>query len=444
MKNLIIILSLLFINNVFSQNITLQGNLENCNARNIYIKTFDQKIVGKDKINNGKFSIKTELNRGYYTLTIGNNSASIYLITDDELTVSADLKDFTNTLKFTGKGSERNNFLINKQRLNSKRKANIEEFYVENESLYLRNVQNLMKDHRINLSNGNFDEFFVKDESKNLDYSFLLSIFNFKHLQKFYFEREVTPSNMLLNMTRNIDFNDVDLYKKYPYYRYLAQSKWKKDIDNLDSYLEMNTTFYKIKSQSLQNDVFISFIYSISKNEEKSEIYYDLVKNNTSNPKVLDLAKKQFKAVSKTKTGSKSPSFEYKDINGKEVKLKDLKGKLVYIDVWATWCGPCLDQIPALKKLEHDYKNKDVVFVSISVDGKKDFDKWKSLVKLKELKGIQLFADNSFDSKFIKSYGISTIPTFILLDKKGRILERRTSKPSTDNIRKKLDKYLKD
>ena len=156
------------------------------------------------------------------------------------------------------------------------------------------------------------------------------------------------------------------------------------------------------------------------------------------------MAKKQLRSVSKTKIGNKSPSFSYKDINGKEYSLSDFKGKLVYIDVWATWCGPCIAQIPALKKLEHDYKDKDVVFVSISVDKESDFEKWKAMVIEKDLKGVQLFADKSFDSKFIKAYGISSIPTFILLNKKGKIIERRTSKPSTDNVREKLDRYLKD
>jgi thiol-disulfide isomerase/thioredoxin len=445
MKKLFII-TLFFTSIIFSQEggITIYGNLKNCSERNVFIKQFDKKIVGKEKIKEGNFKIEIDLKRGYYTLSIGNNNTTIYLNSKDNLTISADIKDFTNTLKFKGKGSERNNFLINKLRLNIKKKKNLKDFYVENESLYIRNVQNLIKDHRMNLYKEGIESFFVDDESKNLGYSFLFSIYNYEHFQKFYFEREVTPTNMLLNMTRNFDFNDPKLYERFPYYRYLTQSRWKKEIDNQDSYLEMNIQFYKIKSEALKDEVFQSFFYSISKNVAKAEDYFNLIQNNTQNSKLISLAKKQLKAVSKTTVGTKSPSFTYNDVNGKEYRLSDFKGKLVYIDVWATWCAPCIAQIPALKKLEQEYKDKDVVFVSISVDREKDFEKWKTLVSEKDLSGIHLFADKSFDSKFIKSFAISTIPTFILLDKKGKILERRTSKPSTDNVREKLNKYLKD
>ena len=75
------------------------------------------------------------------------------------------------------------------------------------------------------------------------------------------------------------------------------------------------------------------------------------------------------------KEGDQAPTFKYLDINGKEVSLSDLKGKYVYIDIWATWCGPCTGELPHLKELEKKMHGKKIVFVSISCD--KDKAAWE-------------------------------------------------------------------
>jgi thiol-disulfide isomerase/thioredoxin len=134
--------------------------------------------------------------------------------------------------------------------------------------------------------------------------------------------------------------------------------------------------------------------------------------------------------------GKASPIFEnFENFDGSKTSLKDLKGKYVYIDVWATWCAPCKAEIPYLKQLEQDFHNKNIQFVSISVDKQNAHDTWKKMVKEKELKGIQLFADNNFESKFIQEYGINAIPRFILIDPNGNIVDADAPRPSSKEIR---------
>ena len=84
-----------------------------------------------------------------------------------------------------------------------------------------------------------------------------------------------------------------------------------------------------------------------------------------------------------------------------------------------------------LIKLEEDYRDKDVAFVSISIDNPKNEDKWRKMVKDKELKGIQLLAENAWGSSFAKDYVIRGIPRFILLDKKGYIISPFAPQPAT-------------
>ena len=117
-----------------------------------------------------------------------------------------------------------------------------------------------------------------------------------------------------------------------------------------------------------------------------------------------------------------SALFDYENQKGGKTSLESLKGKYVYIDVWATWCGPCRGEIPFLQKVEEKYKGKNIEFVSISVDVEKDHDKWKKFVDEKQLGGTQLIADKDWKSDFITSYGINSIPRFILLDPNGVIV----------------------
>jgi thiol-disulfide isomerase/thioredoxin len=141
--------------------------------------------------------------------------------------------------------------------------------------------------------------------------------------------------------------------------------------------------------------------------------------------------------------GAQSPSFDFENYAGGKTKLEDLRGKYVYIDVWATWCGPCRGEIPFLQKIEEKYQGKNIAFVSMSVDVLKDHDKWKTFVKDKSLGGIQLFADKDWSSDFTKAFGINSIPRFILIDPAGKVVSADELRPSDPKLQEKLDGLLK-
>jgi len=157
------------------------------------------------------------------------------------------------------------------------------------------------------------------------------------------------------------------------------------------------------------------------------------------NKKIIDYFKANYETehnrMAQFAPGKPSPKFNYPDINGKNVSLDDLKGKYVYVDVWATWCAPCKGEIPYLIKLNEEYKGKDIAFVSLSIDKKEDKAKWEEMVKSKGLKGIQLFADNNWKSDFVTAYGITGIPRFILIDKEGNILDADAPRPSNPKLK---------
>ncbi len=150
--------------------------------------------------------------------------------------------------------------------------------------------------------------------------------------------------------------------------------------------------------------------------------------------------------------GKPSPQFvHYESVDGKKVSLSDFKGENVYMDIWATWCGPCKAEIPYLKKLEEDYKGKNIEFISISVDNGRGYPKnsleaskegWKKMIAEKDMKGIQLFADKNWESDFIKAFKIRSIPRFLLIDKNGIVVDADAPRPSSPKVRTDLDKLL--
>lgn len=140
--------------------------------------------------------------------------------------------------------------------------------------------------------------------------------------------------------------------------------------------------------------------------------------------------------------GHPAIDFKFTDVNGKEVALSDFKGKVVYIDVWATWCGPCRQEIPHLLKLEEEFHNeKDLIFMSVSVDSPKDLDKWKAMLKENNMKGVQLFA-GSKSNDILGVYKISGIPRFILVGKDGKLIDAKAPRPSSSEIRPLLKSAL--
>lgn len=140
--------------------------------------------------------------------------------------------------------------------------------------------------------------------------------------------------------------------------------------------------------------------------------------------------------------GEKAYNFNYPTVNGDMVSLADLKGKIVFVDTWATWCGPCKVEIPHMKKLEEELKDKNIAFVSISVDEAKDQQKWMDFVKKENLGGIQLYA-KGFSSEFAQYYKINAIPRFLIFDKEGKIVTVDSPRPSQPELKElllKLDK----
>ncbi len=113
------------------------------------------------------------------------------------------------------------------------------------------------------------------------------------------------------------------------------------------------------------------------------------------------------------------------DMNGNKVDFAKFRGKYVYVDMWASWCVPCVKEIPHLKALEKDLQNDDVVFLSVSIDSNEGA--WKKKVTALGLEGNQLI---NKDNKLSEALNIVGIPFFLIYDKEGKLYKYDAPRPS--------------
>jgi len=138
--------------------------------------------------------------------------------------------------------------------------------------------------------------------------------------------------------------------------------------------------------------------------------------------------------------GSPGYNFELKDVNDQIYTLASFKGKIVVIDVWAMWCAPCLREKPVMDKIADEFKDKDIVFIGMSVDGHVQKNNWKSFVKKHGFKHVELLTQ--FDESLFKFYKITTIPRFLIFDKEGKIITVDAPYPSNPGFKKMIELAL--
>lgn len=137
--------------------------------------------------------------------------------------------------------------------------------------------------------------------------------------------------------------------------------------------------------------------------------------------------------------GDVATDISFSDANYNPVKLSSFKGKLIYIDIWATWCGPCLKEHPYLDCLRERYKeNPNIVFLSLSIDT--DIAKWLKYVNKNKFTGLQYVTDLSV----LKPYYVSEVPRKIIIDKNFKIFSLKAPAPSDPELNSIIQQLIKE
>lgn len=155
-------------------------------------------------------------------------------------------------------------------------------------------------------------------------------------------------------------------------------------------------------------------------------------RNSYPNSIYLADVDKSLSAIEKLKEGAVVENFSFVDLEGKSVSLMDYKDKIIYLDLWASWCGPCINTFRTKtpffeKKLEG---NPDIVLMYISIDEQPE--PWKNYLSKNKMGGVHLFAGKGFEAEIMKYFKVWGIPRYLIIGKDNKIIDVNAPRPGDE------------
>jgi len=457
-KLLLFLLTLFFLspNTLLSQNnkeaLYLSAHYLNYTKDTIWIKNnYNEKIDFMVLDSFGKSAKQLNLPRGFYKLSDGENYFIAYLKPGFKLSYTIDVKRFDSSMVFSGKGSVENDYLKQKNLLENS--ISYVDYYgnyaLKNEADFL-----FFSDSIYNLKLTLFKQYkkklnaeFAKLELVDLNSELRRKWYNYPSMHGFLTgDNTYKVSTDFPNPFKDIDLITPDLYLSSNYRMYVIayleslaseDKKNKKETDYYTAYIK------RVKRDLSSLPLMEHCAYELGKYRlaytKSIDTVYAYVASIIQNERHAEEIKSIYFKLKNIVKGAVSPSFSFQDAHGQTISLDQLKGKFVYIDVWSTWCLPCIKEIPFQKNLEDSFHSKNIVFVSICRNS--DKSNWLEFIKKENLHGLQLFAE-SFESNFFNAYGISGVPHYILIDAAGNILDADAKRPSDPGLFSELKGLL--
>jgi peroxiredoxin len=363
----------------------------------------------------------------------------------DDVTMTFDAKSFWQTLKFIGKNADKFNYYVAdyvesdvKQKWNDKVRANLSA-PIEKQYAYLDTIESVklkvLESYKSKVSPLFYTVWHADTKA----------MVNSIRFQALYMEQQKNPAftlgslspdlrKFLYNMPPQNDTtaksnNFMNYVQQLAYFVYQDNLKvlGRKGDEEASTHFKKSAFQDKFLEDMMYGQVQGSLGYmGISPMTQK--MYDDFMKNYPNHPRRKNLEelyekKKAFAA------GKPAIPFTLRDETGKQVNLADYKGKVVFLDFWASWCGPCIQEMKASKPVKEHFKdNKNLVFLYISVDEKEN--DWREAMKKFEVTGVNLWADKAWKDPVAQAYGIQGIPKYFLIDQNGNFRDANPPRAS--------------
>lgn len=441
---------------------TFSGKITN--ARSPYVFVYKNADLfqdrEKDTLNvneDGTFSGTLEVGEKpmFYALK-HNENTNFYISPGDSLylTLNASDSTFDESLLYSGTGAAANNYLKDKVLIEENIINEPKEFYALDYSEFTAKVAVIKAAQSEKLANVTdaTAEFKAHEEAQIL-YDWASKHANFKEYAAYYTKKDAKDIEANDDYLKGLVLDDANLLTSSNYRQFITgqvRSAMGKSFEEgkKATPAERSTKSYELAATLFKDAKVLEYVrthtlYDHFKyvNAEDMDGLLARFKKDVKNTNFVAAIDKHYAPWAAIAKGKAAPQFTVVDLEGKKHSLKDFLGKPVYIDVWASWCGPCKREIPHLVKLKKEYKGKSIEIVTISVDD--NSENWKAMVAKKELNGIQLHAEKAFQSDLATSYNIKSIPRFLLIDEAGKIITANAPRPSSKEIRPMLDEAIK-
>ena len=471
MKNLILLLIVGVLPGMMAcspeadKTVSISGTFDNASGETIEImyisrlidytrETFTDTLEGE-----GHFHFEFDLEKPVMaTLSTGDKRLSLFLEPGMTLNMKASAENFPENIILEGKGSTENNFLndFNKQYGSSTQgrviydkmrdldaitfKAFIEDTYREMKAFF-----------DLNTGKQAFSTAFIHHFKTQLTYEpyqHLLS-YPLMHMRTNQLEEFPELPSGYYDFLDQADLSDPTMMTS-PAYRGFLSSYLSYYIKNVYEEVEEDSrssreieyevagNIYEDEQASFMQAMILRMILNYSTLQVAEPLYLDFIARNQV-AEYSEALTKIYESVIAIQPGLAAPEFTHSDLNGKAYSLSDFRGKVVYLDFWASWCGPCIQQMPYAKELKERMAGQsDLVFLYVSVDS--DETAWRNAVKQHEIEGINLHAGTDGASK---AFNVTGIPAFFLIGRDGKLLDHKAPRPNADNIDQVLLDALK-
>lgn len=399
--------------------------------------------VNEYQLSDGKATVQLDgMDALYAKVYYGEKSKDIYLQKGDDMTISFDGNDFDNSFAVKG-GNEKAVDYLNKIQVVGLPDQTYALPWNEFKQTVISKIASMKR--LLKVRKFSSDDKFQKMEEGRITY-FYANAFLMYPVSHLYLTQDTTmvlgkdyDDTLREYVKEDADLADIDEYRNYMIETSHVLDEADKNIRQYYpkvvaemSYIGEHFENEKVR-ESLMHHLAFTYVEGNGTDgiTDLQNLYYTYV----TSPYLNAIFKQACDKWDKAAVGRPSPDFKGVDVNGKELSLRDFLGKYVYIDMWATWCGPCQKELPFLKKLEAKYKDRNIAFVGLSIDA--DKAKWEERVKSGALCGTQIYIGRG--TKFQGDYRITGIPRFILLDPRGRIVNPDMTRPSSEDTEKILD-----
>ena len=154
-------------------------------------------------------------------------------------------------------------------------------------------------------------------------------------------------------------------------------------------------------------------------------------------PEYTEVVEEVMRETAQLKPGQPAPGFTLDDLQGQSVSLSDFRGQAVFLDFWASWCGPCIEAVPHLEEIKQRTRDQKVVFLNISLDS--SADEWRQAVDEYGLTGVHVHAPGGWQAAVAQLYQVQSIPSYFLVGPDGR-MDGRVNRPDFADVVSRIEK----